>query len=177
MTSIPDGEQFPFVEGDPSRGAASRLPYLPITLTLGGCAVSVLGLLDTGATVSVLPHEVGVQLGLVRGQQKARLQLEGDLASLEARGAVLLGTVGRFALVRLVFAWTKATNVPVILGQVNFFEEFDVAFFRKRGVFEIKPASPGSCEHAVSSSQPRPPPPAPGCGLPAGPAARRGPPR
>ena len=141
MTLMPDAEQFPFLERDPSSGATSRLPYLPITLTLGECAVPVMGLLDTGAIVSVLPHDVGVQLGLVWEQQKTRVQLTGNLASLEARGVVLLGTVGRFAPARLVFAWTKASAVPVILGQVNFFEEFDVCFFRKRGVFEIKPSS------------------------------------
>ncbi|WP_244913187.1 hypothetical protein [Phormidesmis priestleyi] len=37
--------------------------------------------------------------------------------------------VGEFEPLQLVFAWTQATNVPLILGQVNFFMEFDVCFY------------------------------------------------
>jgi len=39
-----------------------------------------------------------------------------------------------------VFAWTRQDNVPLLLGQVNFFEEFDVSFHRARRHFEIEPA-------------------------------------
>jgi hypothetical protein len=38
-----------------------------------------------------------------------------------------------------VFAWTQATTVPLILGQVNFFMEFDVCFYRSRLQFAISP--------------------------------------
>jgi hypothetical protein len=55
------------------------------------------------------------------------------------RGVVLSATVGPFAPVRLAFAWTRAENVPLILGQMNFFLEFEVCFFRARGLFEIQP--------------------------------------
>ena len=36
-------------------------------------------------------------------------------------------------------AWTRNNEVPVILGQVNFFMEYDVCFFRSRSAFEIRP--------------------------------------
>jgi hypothetical protein len=45
-----------------------------------------------------------------------------------------------FAPVRLAFAWASVDTVPVILGQVSFFLEFDVCFFRARRAFEIRPA-------------------------------------
>jgi hypothetical protein len=143
VTLIPEAEQFPFVEMGPSGGEVSRLPYLPITLSTGQRAVSVMGLLDTGAVVNVLPYDVGVQLGLVWQQQTTTVRLTGNLASLDARGVVLLGTIGRFAPVRLGFAWTQANTVPVILGQMNFFAEFDAWCSRSRGVFEIKPSGSG----------------------------------
>lgn len=38
--------------------------------------------------------------------------------------------VASFPPVERAFAWTQATDVPMILGQVNFFVEFDVCFFR-----------------------------------------------
>ena len=44
--------------------------------------------------------------------------------------------IGAFAPVRLAFAWAQSDAVPVILGQTNFFHEFDVLFMRSRGVFE-----------------------------------------
>ena len=59
---IPQAEQYPFVEMDPAAGPASRLPYLPLVLTFQAQSLAVLGLLDTGATINVLPYDVGVSL-------------------------------------------------------------------------------------------------------------------
>jgi hypothetical protein len=112
---------------------------LPLTLMCGQQAVSVMGLLDTAATGNVLPYDVGVQLGADWSQQTTTVQLTGNLASIEARGLILLGTVGRFPPVRLAFAWAKVNTVPLLPGQVNFFLEFDAYFSRSRGVFEGKP--------------------------------------
>jgi hypothetical protein len=131
-------ELYPFVQRDPKTGAASLAPMLPITLTALR-SVSVLGLLDTGATVNVLPYPVGEQLGAEWEQQPTPVQLSGNLAACEARVLVTSGVVGKFAPVRMVFAWAKTDAVPVLLGQVNFFLEFDVCFFRSRGLFEVRP--------------------------------------
>jgi hypothetical protein len=136
---MPQAEQYPFVAMDPTLGPASLLPYLPITLTWQGQSVSALGLLDTAATVNVLPYDVGLQLGAVWDQQTTSVQLTGNLAQQEARVLIVSGTVGRFAPVRLAFAWTKSNAVPILLGQVNFFMEFDVCLFRSQSLFEVKP--------------------------------------
>ena len=72
-------------------------------------------------------------------KQTVPIQLTGNLANEEARGLLLSATVGKFPSVQLAFAWTKSNAVPVLLGQVNFFMEFDVCFFRSRLVFEVKP--------------------------------------
>lgn len=98
-----------------------------------------MGLLDTAAAVNVLPFAVGQQLGAVWDEQTTSVQLTGNLAQEEARVILVLGTVGKFAPVRLAFAWTKSDSVPVLLGQVNFFMEFDVYLSRSRSVFEVKP--------------------------------------
>ena len=135
-------EQFPFVDMVPDLGEASQLPYLPMTLTSQERSVSVQGLLDTGSAVNVLPYDVGVQLGAVWEHHTIPVRLTGNLAPEEARVLIVSGTVGGFAPVRLAFAWTRANTVPVILGQVNFFLEFDVCFFRSRSVFEVKPKEP-----------------------------------
>jgi hypothetical protein len=38
-------------------------------------------------------------------------------------------------------AWAQSDQVPYLLGQFNFFQVFDICFFRSRGVFEIRQAS------------------------------------
>ena len=101
--------------------------------------VTVPGLLDTGSTVNVLPYPLGLQLGLLWEQQTTQVHLTGSLARLPARGVIVSGQVASFPPVELAFAWTQSTEVPVILGQVNFFMEFDVCFFRSQAAFEGNP--------------------------------------
>ena len=100
--------------------------------------VDTFALLDTGATINVLPHDVGLQLGLVWEQQTTTVRLSGNLASVEARVALASATVPGFPPVRLAFAWVEQDDIPVLLGQVNFFMEFDACFFRSRGTFELR---------------------------------------
>lgn len=134
-----DSQRFPFREMSSEFGAGSSMPYLPLVLNYLNQSLNVTGLLDTGATVNVLPYDTGVQLGANWEQQKTIIRLTGNLAQLEARGIIVSATIGKFESVRLAFAWTKANNIPVILGQVNFFLEFDVCFYRSQSIFEVRP--------------------------------------
>lgn len=132
-------QRFPYVELDPSLGAASALPFAPITLEREENVANVSALVDSGAALGVLPYDVGVQLGAVWEQQTIPVKLAGNLADSDARAIIVTATIGQFTPVRLAFAWTRNNQVPVILGQVNFFMEFDVCFFRSQSAFEIKP--------------------------------------
>jgi hypothetical protein len=134
-----NAERYPFTAADPARGEAGLQLHLPIILTYQDRSVTVPGLLDTGATVNVLPYQVGVDLGVVWEQQTTTLRLTGNLAHFEAWGLLVSAVVGQFAPVRLAFAWTRATNIPLLLGQVNFFMEFDVCFYRSQLAFEVRP--------------------------------------
>lgn len=96
-----------------------------------------MGLLDTGASVNVLPYEIGLQLGAFWEEQTVPIQLSGNLARLEARGLVISAKVAEFTSVLLAFAWTKSTEAPLILGHMNFFTEFDVCFYRADLAFEV----------------------------------------
>jgi len=87
--------------------------------------------------------EADPSLGAVWEHQTIPVQLSGNLADSDARAIILTGTVDQFSPVRLAFAWTRNNEVPVILGQVNFFMDFDVCFFRSRSIFEIKPKESG----------------------------------
>jgi hypothetical protein len=138
---MPQAQQFPFLALNPTAGSVGLFPILPLQLAIGSQTVSVLGLLDSGALVNVLPHDLGLQLGADWDQQSTHVQLTGNLAQYEARGLVVTATVAALPPVHLVFAWTKSNIVPLLLGQMNFFLEFDVCFFRARGIFEVKPKS------------------------------------
>ena len=131
-------ERFPFVGKEGGVGEGSWLPFVPLQLRNGERSAEVLGLLDTGATVNVLPFAVGGLLGLSWEEQKTAIRLTGNLANYEARAVLLTAQVGALSPVQLAFAWTRAETVPLLLGQVNFFMEFDVCFFRSQRAFEIR---------------------------------------
>lgn len=138
-----NAQQFPYKITDSSLGMVDRMPYLPLTLSLDGQSLNTKGLLDTGASVNVLPYELGIQLGLIWENETLSVVLAGNLARFEARAVVVDAQVSSFSRVNLAFAWTRATDVPLILGQANFFFEFEVCFFRARSEFEIRPKQGG----------------------------------
>jgi hypothetical protein len=135
---VKSAEQFPFMATNNAAGAV-LMPLLSVRLQRQQQTFEALGLLDTGAMVNVLPYDLGLRLGAVWEQQTTPVRLSGNLAATEARGLVLQAQVGSFPPVQLAFAWTKLPDVPLILGQVNFFMEFDVCFYRSRSAFEIRP--------------------------------------
>ena len=134
-------KRFNFVEKSNSAGETSLVPYLTLTLSSQDASISTSGLLDTGASVNVLPYEIGVQLGLNWNDYNTSVTLAGNLAKFAANGIILSATIDQFAPATLVFAWTKAENIPLLLGRINFFQEFDVCFYGSQLVFEIAPKS------------------------------------
>jgi hypothetical protein len=137
-------ERYPFVECEPTLGEASFRPYFPFILVHQQVSLTASGLLDTGASVNVLPYSIGIELGYDWERQTTAVSLTGNLAQYEARVVLAQAIVRQFEPVQLVFAWTKATNVPLILGQVNFFMEFDVCFYRSQLEFAISPKASAS---------------------------------
>lgn len=136
---MPDAATFPFVSADSRLGEASYRPYMPLLLSHQGRTAETFGLLDTGAAVNVLPYRIGIQLGAVWERQTTLLQLTGNLARYEARLLILSATVANFTPIRLAFAWSTAEHVPLLLGQMNFFVEFNVCFYRSELRFEVTP--------------------------------------
>jgi hypothetical protein len=98
-----------------------------------------MGLLDTGASVNVLPYNVGVQLGASWEEQRFSVTLAGNLASAETKGLLVLAKIADFEPVQLAFAWIRVNNIPILLGRTNFFTEFDVCFYGSQLAFEVSP--------------------------------------
>ena len=55
--------RFRYSTTDPYQDEFDSLPRIPLTLHYESRSVDVVGLIDSGATVNVLPYQVGTQLG------------------------------------------------------------------------------------------------------------------
>jgi hypothetical protein len=73
----------------------------------GDKAVEAVGLVDSGATVNVLPYEIGIELGGVWDDNRAIIQLAGNLSNMPAIPFFANVEIGGFAPVQLVFAWVR----------------------------------------------------------------------
>jgi hypothetical protein len=112
-------------------------PLLPARLSRNGVDVAVSALVDSGATISVVPFDVGARSGYSW--------------NAVALGGVAGGAVGKLIAVDLMFnpfgripqmfAGSSSNDQPVIFGRAMFFFDFDVCFHRARGYFEIQPAT------------------------------------
>jgi hypothetical protein len=133
--------RFKYSTTSPAQNEFDSLPRLPLLLRREDRIVESIGLVDSGATVNVLPYEVGLQLGGVWEDRKAVIQLAGNLGNQPAMPFSAIAQIGEFLPTELVFAWSRSSKVPLILGQTNFFLEFDVCFYRSTSEFEVQPKS------------------------------------
>lgn len=127
----------PFLPLKGNDDQSDLMPLLPLKLLLNEQTLNVHGLLDTAASVNVLPFSAGLALGAIWEAQAVQLKLTGNLAAYEARALLLTAHIEAFSPVRLAFAWSQSDYVPIILGQTNFFMAFDAFFSRSDMFFEI----------------------------------------
>jgi hypothetical protein len=133
--------RFRYSTTDSTQSELDSLPRLPFVLRYGKQVINVVGLVDSGATVNVLPYRLGIQLGAVWDDRKATIRLAGNLGNVAAQPLFPMAEIGDFPPVRLAFAWSQSDDVPLILGQMSFFMEFDICFYRSQLEFEVKPKS------------------------------------
>ena len=121
------------------------LPLVDISLYYAGHEVSTTALVDSGAMVSVLPYDLGLELGFRWDEQTIPLQLSGGVKSL-AYAVLVRGELVGLPPVALAFAWSQQTSdrIRIVLGNLNFFQRFDVHFYGHRKIFEIEPRIPSA---------------------------------
>lgn len=129
--------RFRYSTTDSSQNEFDSLPRMPLTLHHESRSVEVVGLVDSGATINVLPFEVGLKLGGTWDDRQAVIQLAGNLGSQSAVPLFAIAEIEGCDSARLAFAWARSDSVPIILGQTNFFMEFDVCFYRSKLEFEV----------------------------------------
>ena len=64
--------------------ASDAIPRVEMGLAANGKTVLTMGLVDSGSTINVLPYQVGLDLGYAWNDQKATVELSGNLALLKA---------------------------------------------------------------------------------------------
>ncbi len=117
------------------------MPLTEIALYHGGHEITVTALLDSGAAMSVLPYDVGLELGLAWEEQKVPVDVGGVLKNTSAYGVLAQGEISPLPRVSLVFAWVDRTSnqIRTILGQMNFFHHYKIIFEAYNDTFEIIP--------------------------------------
>jgi len=133
--------RFQYPTTNPTQNEFDSLPRLPLLLYRENQNIEAIGLADSGATVNVLPYELGLQLGGIWDDRRAVIQLAGNLGNQPAMPFSAIAQIGEFSPTELLFAWVKRPNTPLILGQTNFFLEFDVCLYRSKMEFEVTPKS------------------------------------
>lgn len=111
---------------------------LPLTLQANGLSQEASALVDSGADVNVLPWSLGDSLGFQWQPNKATIRVRG-ITEGAAMPILLSADFADIEGALLAFAWCQTDAVPLVLGQTNFFMDFDICFFRSRSEFQIVP--------------------------------------
>ncbi len=114
-------------------------PLVDMNLYCAGCEIMVPALVDSGSDVSILSYDVGLELGFMWEEQTAPVSLGGILANVPAYAVLVRGEISGLPEKALVCAWVKMASRKsrVILGQMNFFQQFKVTFEGYNNTFDI----------------------------------------
>ncbi|HZQ07955.1 MAG TPA: hypothetical protein VFD70_15340 [Anaerolineae bacterium] len=115
------------------------MPRLPIRIERSGRQLDTLALVDSGAMMSVMPFNIGRQLGAVWDEREAKVPMGGIMRGSGGIPLLVSAKVGEYSPINLIFAWIKRNDVPLILGEIDFFLQFQVCFYRYALEFEVIP--------------------------------------
>lgn len=117
------------------------MPLVDLRLSHGNASLGTPALVDSGSALNVLPFDIGSELGLDWETQTVALRMGGALAGTEAYAVLIHVELAPFSAVDLAFAWVARpqSEVRLLLGQVNFFQLYDVHFYGHNQFFEIAP--------------------------------------
>jgi hypothetical protein len=122
----------------------TKMPLLDVGLQWRDSQVFVgQALVDSGASLNVLPYGLGLRLGLVWDRYLAGPRLSGN-ADGETRVVALQIRLPGFVVKKLVFVWAIHDRVRLILGQDDFFKHYKVCFLGAENAFSIEISGDGN---------------------------------
>ena len=129
---------FPYVVSPEIAADNVARPLLPVSLRYGLNIVKAHALVDSGADLNVMPCQLGVALGAYWVEQPVGTFIQGITDGAASRSLSVSVSIGDLPSMKMTFAWTMA-DVPLILGQIGLFSNFDVCFYRSDGYIELAP--------------------------------------
>jgi hypothetical protein len=94
--------RFNYSTTSPTQNEFDSLPRLSLSLHREDRVVESIGLVDSGATVNVLPYGLGLQLGGVWEDRRAIIQLAGNLGNQPAIPFSAIAQIGELLPIELV---------------------------------------------------------------------------
>ncbi len=129
---------FPFVIWNDYVPDQMARPLVPVTIRYAENEIQTLALLDSDADINLMPFQLGLDLGFDWDTGGDYTGLEGLGGGLAAKKSVADLYLGSWPSIRQIFAWARNDDVPVILGQWNFFEMVDVCISRTQGLMTFE---------------------------------------
>lgn len=117
------------------------LPIVEISLYHAEHEITIAAAVDCGSMVSVLPYDLGLQLGFIWEEQIKPLTLAGIYKDVPAYGVLVRGKIPGLPAKALTFAWIAKPSPEArpLLGYMNFFQQFRVVLEAYENRFEITP--------------------------------------
>jgi Aspartyl protease len=118
-------------------------PMIEIRLSHGNKGMNLLALIDSGADACLFHKSVAdaLEIDYKQGQPKDFSGISGRQAKIVAYFHQVHLTVLRLGSIDLSVGFTDSDGVGALLGQLGFFDGFDIAFVRAADFIDIKPHS------------------------------------
>jgi hypothetical protein len=114
----------------------SSLPFIWLRMKWQQRIIEAWGLVDSGASINVLPHRVGLQLGLNWDELPVGPVIGGAVAG-QTRTVSVLASIADFGDIPMAFCWLNHDNTRLVLGHQDFLEKFVVCFDTKNQNFSL----------------------------------------
>jgi hypothetical protein len=117
-----------------------RLPFLPVRLAYGDRQTTIAGLIDTGASDCLFDRDVAHDLGIdIRNTTLVKDYFGIDGQSIPGYVHTVQFQIQGFAeWIELDAGFLESTLPYPLLGQSDFFDNYEVTLKRYRGRFEVK---------------------------------------
>jgi predicted aspartyl protease len=122
-------------------GPPRKTPTIPLTFLGPDDAIDIVAILDSGADISVLPLEIGEQLGLSLTKGKgpcAGIGGEVETSEDHVRVKITQGHENYNFEIPVKVVLDRKCNIPVLIGREGFFEEFEITFDERRERISLK---------------------------------------
>jgi predicted aspartyl protease len=126
-------------------GPPRKTPTIPVTFIGPEDSIDIVAILDSGADISVLPLEVGEQLGLDLTKNRSPcggIGGEVDTAEDHVRVGIAQGHENYTFDIPVKVVLDPNSSIPVLIGREGFFEEFEITFDERRERISLKRIAP-----------------------------------